>query len=227
MPRWLIVLFTLIILAVAIPVFVLIGLKDNCLKHPPSMLQLSESLDADYTFTTAAYRLAASRIYEYKAANEFIKRASDGYTSIFMLRNSIDTPPAAATLSDVALFKLALCTKDRFSILVSYIPIFNHEQYAPCLRAYNPSKKQFGVLADGTPARDVIITEVLNIDEPIDAEFEDSTDDDLTKKIKSYAKHENVYADPSLTNDFIKSVLLSATDERLHDLLVNGYIGSS
>jgi len=227
MPALLIVFVAIIALIVGIVVFVTIGLKDNCSKHPPSMLDLTDGLNTDYKFTSPALRLAAERIYEYKAANEFTKRASDSYISIFMLRNSPNAPPAASTLEDVALYKLALCSKDRFSILVSYIPIFNHVQYVPCIRTYNPSTKQFGSLDDGQSARDVIITEVLNIDDDIDDEFKSSSDDDLTKKIKSYVKHENTNVDLALATDFIKNVLLSATDERLYDLLVNGFIGSS
>ncbi len=107
----------------------------QCYKYgTPTYDQFLNGLNSNYTFKQSIFRTMASKIYEYRLANEY-KPQQDMYVSIFMAKNSSAAPPNAMQLSDVCLHKLCTAPTGRFSALVPYIPIFNNGRYVECIKS--------------------------------------------------------------------------------------------
>ncbi len=128
----------------------------------PRISELKDALNDKYKFKSKNLRIMAERIYDYRVAKEYIPQGQqDEYISIFLPSTTQEPLPSSSSLQDVALYKLATCdTKEKFNVLVSYIPIFNHPRYSECLKDYNKDNKKF----NHSDTRDIIFNEVLNIE---------------------------------------------------------------
>ncbi len=205
-------------LLVFVLVFYSVVFSSRCYKsNAPTYAQLLTSLNSNYKLKHTAYRTMASRIYEYRIANEY-SRIADTYISIFMAKQMTTVPPPSSELNDFCLYKLATSSTDRFNILVSYIPIFNHPRYIECIKSYDTVSKTFKSIDPDRSTKEIIIRDVLNID--------DASKATLSESILSYVQQSNPTFDASTVTPFINSWLSTTTDESLYNLLINGYIGS-
>jgi hypothetical protein len=154
----------------------------------------------------------AERIYEYRSSKEFAKPSGDRI-SIFMA-SDISTPPPTSSLSDIALFKLTTAPLDQFSILISYIPIFNHARYVECLKSYSPKSKTFKSIDLSRPTKDIIIKDVLGVGS--------LSRDGLKSTINNYSKQSVPASAFASIDQFIMTVLNEASDAKLYELLQTG-----
>lgn len=183
--------------------------------HAPNFETDKISLDSYKQFKTNEVRTMAKILYTYKATYEYDVSASDDFISFFAIKKPTRLPPADS-LQDITLFKLL--STDQFSLMASYIPIFNHPNYVDCINAYNSRSKTFDSIDNSRSTRDIIIKDILMI--------QDTSDHDLTTIIKSYLMNANPAFDSTQATMF-ESILLNADDEELYNLLDRGFMASN
>lgn len=183
--------------------------------HAPEFQIDRISLDSYKRFKSNDVRSMAKILYTYKSLYEYDASATDDFVSLFAISRPSRLPPADS-LQDITLYKLL--TTDRFSILASYIPIFNHPNYVDCINAYDPSSKKFLPIIDSRSTKDIIIKDILNIG--------DDTITDLKTSIDAYLKTSNPTFDTTKATMF-ESILLNAEDEELYNLLDRGFMANN
>lgn len=206
-------LLVLVVICAAVS-FIVIIRQGTCSKvKSPIYEHLLDGLNSDCSFKTISLRLMAERIYEYRSLKEFIKPGGQ-YVSIFMA-TGVSSPPPVASLSDIALFKLATASKDRFSILISYIPIFNHPRYVECLKAYSKKSLSFKSIDSSRTTRDIIIKDLLGVG--------NRSRDELKSTLGNYFKQSIPASSFANMDQFITAVLLDTPDTKIYELLQTGY----
>jgi hypothetical protein len=209
----LIVGFLIMLVIGVIVAFALIVMAGTCSSsQSPSYKDLLDGLDANCNIKSMPLRLMARSIYEYRSSKEFTKPSGDRI-SIFMA-SDISTPPPASSLSDIALFKLATAPRDQFSVLISYIPIFNHVRYVECLKSYSRKSETFKSIDPSRPTKDIIVKDVLGVGS--------LSRDGLKSTINNYSKQSVSASAFASIDQFIMAVLDDAPDAKIYELLQTG-----
>jgi hypothetical protein len=184
-------------------------------EHAPAFEIAKISLDSQKQFKTNDIRSMAKILYSYKAMYEYDASATDDFVSLFAITRPSRLPPADS-LHDITLYKLL--STDRFSIMASYIPIFNHPNYVDCINAYDPSSKTFRSIVANRSTKDIIIKDILNIG--------DDSVSDLKSSINAYLKKVNPAFDTTEATMF-ENILLNSEDEELYNLLDRGFMANN
>lgn len=157
--------FSIICLIIVVAIFAYILNHQQCIiKHSPSMDILVNGLNKDYKFKNLRLRAMAESIFNYRLKYEYTK-PEDEFVSIFSKLNASAEIAKPSNLSDVALYKLATASDStHFNNLIFYIPIFNHERYVECIKAFDNESKTFRKIDEAKSTSDIIITEIFGID---------------------------------------------------------------
>ncbi len=201
----------------AILSFALVITTSSCSnERSPEYCDLCCGLDKNCNFKSRDLRLMAERIYEYRLEHEYTP-PSDTFISIFMMRNKPDPAnlPAAESLSDIALHHLVTAT-DKFSLLISYIPIFNHPRYIDCLKAFDQKTRLFRGIDSERSTKDIIIQDILGFG-----------DESNTKEIVSLYDECVKGQEPTNKNDCIIEGPITYDQQCLIDIIDSAKTGAA
>jgi hypothetical protein len=210
-----ILLLLMLVLAVVLTIYLIPQITAECqYRHTDSYRSVMNlvKLDKDGQFTTVDGRLIAQSIYTYRSKFLYdITNTDNNYIDIFSVRSPV-VPYTVDMLSDVALYKLVVCSEKRFSRVMTFVYVYNNPLYTQCINAYNPTTKTFSEIISGRSTRDIIVKDILK--------FGDESTADLKAAIQQ--KISRVDVDPNISDAMITGVvdtLNSAPEEELYNLI--------